>query len=121
MVILALNFTKSYCLVLLKPVETSLMLWLYGNDFINRATLSGSCRHTSKNNWRGRAWGRLISVCTKLEPARSESNEILEINVLQKFGRHVLLDFSVTQISKLKSLLSVLMPMVRLELATPRL
>ena len=30
------------------------------------------------------------SVCTKLEPAGSKSNEILEINVLQKFNLRVL-------------------------------
>ena len=36
--ILASAFTKS--------AETSLMLWLYGNDFIKRAAVFGSGRHT---------------------------------------------------------------------------
>ena len=30
----------------------------------------------------------LSSVCAKLEPASSRNNEILEINVLQKFTPH---------------------------------
>ena len=33
-------------------------------------------------------WERSSSVCTKLEPVRSESNELLEINLLQKFSPH---------------------------------
>ena len=33
----------------------------------------------------------LSSVCAKLEPASSKNNEILEINVLQKFASHALL------------------------------
>ena len=32
----------------------------------------------------------LSSVCAKLEPASSENNEILKINVLQKFTSHAL-------------------------------
>ena len=32
----------------------------------------------------------LTSVCAKLEPASSKNNELLEINVLQKFTSHVL-------------------------------
>ena len=32
----------------------------------------------------------LSSVCAKLEPADSNNNEILEINVLQKFTWHAL-------------------------------
>ena len=35
----------------------------------------------------------LISVCTKIEPASSKNNEILELNVLQKFTSHALLGF----------------------------
>ena len=54
--ILALTFTKSLCLVLFRPAETSLMLWLYGNRFIKRAAL------------------------------RSESNEMSEKNVLQNLA-----------------------------------
>ena len=34
--------------------------------------------------------GGLSSVCAKLEPASSQNNEILEINVLQKFTSHAL-------------------------------
>ena len=41
-----------------------------------------------KNNYYSRAWRRLSSVCTKLELARSKSNEIPERNVLQKFSPH---------------------------------
>ena len=46
-----------------------------------------------KNNavelgWGGGEW--LSSVCTKLEPARSKSNKILDVNVLQKFSPHAL-------------------------------
>ena len=33
-------------------------------------------------------WGGLSSVCTKFEPARSRSKEILGINVSQKFSVH---------------------------------
>ena len=29
-----LNFTKSLCLVLLRPAEISLILWLYRNNFV---------------------------------------------------------------------------------------
>ena len=34
--------------------------------------------------------GGLSSLCANLEPARSNSNEILEINVLQTFSPHAL-------------------------------
>ena len=39
--ILALTFTSSLCLclALLRPTETSLMVWLYGNGFIKKAAL----------------------------------------------------------------------------------
>ena len=44
-----------------------------------------------ENNECTRAWGGLSSVGTKLEPAaRSESNVILETNVLQKFSPHAI-------------------------------
>ena len=33
------------------------------------------------NNYSSRTWGGLSSNCTKLQPARSKSNKILEINV----------------------------------------
>ena len=42
------DFHKIRCLILLRPAETSLMIWLYGNAFIKRAALFGSCRHTSQ-------------------------------------------------------------------------
>ena len=35
-------------------------------------------------------WGGLSIVCCKLESAESETNEILEINVLQKLIPHAL-------------------------------
>ena len=34
--------------------------------------------------------GGLSSVCAKIDPASSKNNEILEINVLQKFTSHAL-------------------------------
>ena len=37
----------------------------------------------------------LSCVCAKLEPAGSKNNEILEINVLQKFTPHAVLEDSV--------------------------
>ena len=43
-----------------------------------------------KNNLYSRTWGGLNIVFSKLELARSKSNEILTINVLQKFSNHVL-------------------------------
>ena len=36
-----------------------------------------------KNTQCSKTWGGLSSVCTKLESARSKSDEIVEINVLQ--------------------------------------
>ena len=82
--IFAWNFTSILCMLLLKPVKTSLMLWLHGNDSILRALLAllgilykfTQC-HTTL--------GGLSSVCAKLLPASSKNNEILKINVLQKF------------------------------------
>ena len=44
-----------------------------------------------KNNIYSRNWRRLISVCIKPEPPKSESNKILAINVLQKLNPHALL------------------------------
>ena len=38
--------------------------------------------------------GGLSSVCAKLEPLRPKNNEILEINVLQKFTPHALCKFT---------------------------
>ena len=44
----ALTFTESLCLILSRPAETYLILWLHGNSSIVRAHLSGSCRHISQ-------------------------------------------------------------------------
>ena len=43
-----------------------------------------------KNTQCHRTLGGLSSVCAESEPANSKSNEILEINVLQKFTPHAL-------------------------------
>ena len=45
---LALTFPISLYVVLLRSPETSLRLWLYGNGFITRAALFGSCGHILK-------------------------------------------------------------------------
>ena len=44
----------------------------------------------NKNKWCHMTLEGLSSVCAKLEPASSKNNEILEINVLQKFTSHSL-------------------------------
>ena len=61
------------------------MLWFYENDSILNATFF------SKNKQCHRTLEELSSVCAKLKPAGSKNNEILEINVLQKFTLHALL------------------------------
>ena len=38
--------------------------------------------------------GELSSMCAKIEPASSKNNEILEINVLQKFTPHALFPYN---------------------------
>ena len=71
--------------MLLKSVKTALMLWLQGNDPTLRAAIFCNCRHTYKYTHCHTTLGGLSSVYAELEPASSKSNEILEINVLQKF------------------------------------
>ena len=44
-------------------------------------------------------------MCAKLEPASSKNNEILEINVLQKFTPRALLEHK-TQLANFKELLN---------------
>ena len=46
LMILVLTFRKSLCLVL--SIITPLTLWSYGNSFIKRASLFGSCNHTQQ-------------------------------------------------------------------------
>ena len=74
--------------MLLKPVKVAFMLWLHGNNSILRAAiflaLAGIPYELPYK------FGGLISVCDKLEPAISQNNEILKINVLQKFTPHAL-------------------------------
>ena len=77
--------------MLLKPVKTAFMLWLNGNDSILRAAiflaLAGMpYKYTQCHT----TLGELSSVRAKLEPASSKNNEILEINILQKFTPHAL-------------------------------
>ena len=50
---------KSFYLVLLRPAETSLMRWLYGNDFIKRAVRLAVANMLHKNNQCKRTSGRL--------------------------------------------------------------
>ena len=82
-IIFALTFTRYLCLVLLRPAKTSLMLWLDGNDFIQRAALSGSCKVTKKTkqtkNLCSRKWEEICCVFTKLGLATSKSDKILRI------------------------------------------
>ena len=77
--------------MLLKPVKTALMLWLHGNDSILIAALFLALTGTPyKYNQCHTTFGVLSSVCAKLESSGSKNNEILEINVLQKFTSHAL-------------------------------
>ena len=69
------------------------MLWFYENDSILNATFSTFTKTTDTFNKIKRCQTTLeglSSVCTILEPASSKNNEILEINVLQKFTPHAL-------------------------------
>ena len=69
------------------------MLWFYENDSILNATFSAFAKTTDKFNKNKRCHMTLeglSSVCAKLETASSKNNEILEINVLQKFTSHAL-------------------------------
>ena len=69
------------------------MLWFYENDSILHTTFSAFTKTTDKCNKNKQCHTTLKglrSVCAKLEPASSKNNEILEINVLQKFTSQVL-------------------------------
>ena len=77
--------------MILKPVKMALMQWLQGNDSIQRAAIIlAFVGIPYKYNHCHTALGGLGSVCANLEPASSKNNEILEINVLQKFTLHAL-------------------------------
>ena len=85
--ILALTFTKSLRLILLQPVETSLMLMPCMETALLKELLFLALADINhKTNQCTTTRGALNSVCTKLELASSESKEILEINVLQKLA-----------------------------------
>ena len=69
------------------------MLWFFENDFILNVTFSAFEKATDSFNKSKRCYlalEGLSSICAKLEPASSESNEKLEINFLQKFTSHAL-------------------------------
>ena len=66
------------------------MLRFYENDSILNATFSAFTKTTNTSNKNNRCPWWLSSVCTKLKPATTKNNEILEINVLQKFTPHAL-------------------------------
>ena len=64
------------------------MLWFYENDSIltqHFLAFTKTKDTFDKNKQCHKTLEGLSSVCGKLEPASSKSNEILEINVLQKF------------------------------------
>ena len=69
------------------------MLWFYENDSILNATFSTFTKTIdtfNKNKCCHMTLEVLSCVCAKLVPASSKNNEILEINVLQKFTSYVL-------------------------------
>ena len=73
------------------------MLWFYENDPILNATFSTFTKTTdtfNKNKRCHMSLHGLSIVCVKLEPTSSKYNEILEINVLQKFTSHALYNSS---------------------------
>ena len=77
--------------MLLKPIKTAL------NVMVTRKRLYSESWHflvlaglPYKYNQCHTTLGRLSGVCAKLEPANSKNNEMLEINVLQKFTSHAL-------------------------------
>ena len=84
--IFPLTFTKFLCLVLLRSAETSLMLWFYGNGFIEGAALFGSCKHTSQKLVILSDLGRAEQCLYPVRASRSKYNEILEINLLKKLA-----------------------------------
>ena len=68
------------------------MLWFYENDSILNAIFFGFAKTTETFDKNKRCYMTLeglTSVCAKLELASSKNNEILAINVLQKFTSHV--------------------------------
>ena len=68
-------------------------VWFYENDSILTLHFSAITNTTdtfNKNKLCHKILEGLNSVCGKLEPASSKSNEILKINVLQKFTVHAL-------------------------------
>ena len=69
---------------LVKYVKTTLFWALHFSAFTNTTDTF------SKNKWYHMILEGLSCVCAKLEPASSKNNEILEINVLQKFTPHTL-------------------------------
>ena len=78
--------------MLLKPADkTALMLWLHGKDSIPKAAiflvLSGI---PYKYNKCHTTLGGLSHVCVKLASASCKNNEILEVNILQKFTPYAL-------------------------------
>ena len=50
LIILALTFSKSICVIWLRSAETSLMLWLYGKDSIKRAAFLALADILHKSN-----------------------------------------------------------------------
>ena len=84
-------FTKSFLNLHYQPLSN--VLWFYWNDSILNATFSAFIKITDTFNKNERChmtleW--LSSVCARSEPASSKNNEILEMNVLQKFTSHAL-------------------------------
>ena len=78
--------------MLLKPGKTALMIWLHRNDSILRAaTFLALAGIPEKYNQCHTTLGGSNSVCAKLEPTSLKSNEMIEINALQKFTLHALL------------------------------
>ena len=74
----------------------ALMLWLKGKSAILKfAMFEGMpCKHNQCHT----TLGGLSSVCAKLEPSSSKTNEILEINVLQKLTPHTLFNIQSSKI-----------------------
>ena len=67
---------------------------VYENDSILNATFSAFKKATDSFNKKKRCYmtlERLSSVCSNLEPDYFKNNEILEINVVQKFTSPALL------------------------------
>ena len=68
------------------------MLWFYESDSILNAIFFGVYKDNRDINKNKRCYVTLkglSSICAKLELASSKNNEILAINVLQKFTSHV--------------------------------